>query len=221
MLGGTVGDTEHLLFPRLTGTVGTFALVGMGTLFAGFLRMPITSIFMVIEVSGSYTAILPVVIASLVAYLISRQFQRAPLFDLLSRQDGLIPPSAEAQREQGNVVAEHAMRTDATIVVDSADSISDVARRADEYSDRPLLLRARAGEWHLLTREEILRLAVDSSSPHTAADAHSKGRMPLIFPDEPLEGALGWAGDWPVLPVVNRADLRKLEGVLTLPDILS
>ena len=42
--------------------------------------------------------------------------------------------------------------------------------------------------------------------------------MPLIFPDEPLEEALGSAGDWPVPPVVNRADLG---GVLTLPDILS
>ena len=185
------------------------------------MTMPITSIFMVIEVSGSYTAILPVMISSLVAYLISRQFQRTPVFDLLSRRDGPILQSAEEQREQGNVVAEHAMRTDAAIVVDPADSISDVARLADEHSDRPLLLGARAGEWRFLTHEEILRLAADSSSPHTVAHAHSKGPMPLIFPDEPLEEALGWAGDWPVPPVVNRADLGKLEGVLMIPDILS
>jgi len=27
-------------------------------------------------------------------------------------------------------------------------------------------------------------------------------------------------GDWPLLPVVNRADLSKLEGIITLADIL-
>jgi CBS domain-containing protein len=43
----------------------------------------------------------------------------------------------------------------------------------------------------------------------------------MIFPDESLEEVLRWAGDWPVLPVVNRGDLGKLEGFLTLPDILS
>ena len=57
MLGGAVGSIEHHFFPNISGTVGTFALVGMGTFFAGFLRTPITSVFMVIEVSGSYTAI--------------------------------------------------------------------------------------------------------------------------------------------------------------------
>ena len=44
--------------------------------------------------------------------------------------------------------------------------------------------------------------------------------MPFVFRDMSLEEALHWAGDWPALPVLNRADLSKLEGVLTLEDIL-
>ncbi|MGH3185127.1 MAG: chloride channel protein, partial [Streptosporangiaceae bacterium] len=46
MLGGAVGAVEHHFFPGLAPSAGTFALVGMGTFFAGFLRVPITSIFM-------------------------------------------------------------------------------------------------------------------------------------------------------------------------------
>src|ERR1700722_17473996 len=82
MLGGAVGAMEQHFFPALPGTVGTFALVGMGTFFAGFLRPPITAVFMVIEVSGNYTAILPVMISSLIAYGISRSYVKVPLFDL-------------------------------------------------------------------------------------------------------------------------------------------
>ena len=42
----------------------------------------------------------------------------------------------------------------------------------------------------------------------------------MVFPDESLEEVLRWAGDWPYLPVVNRGDLGKLEGVLSLADVL-
>jgi len=52
MLGGAVGGVERHFFPLLTVSTGTYALVGMGVLFAAFLRAPMTSVFMVLEVSG-------------------------------------------------------------------------------------------------------------------------------------------------------------------------
>ncbi|HUJ31271.1 MAG TPA: chloride channel protein [Candidatus Acidoferrum sp.] len=275
MLGGAVGSIEQHFFPALTGTIGTFALVGMGTFFAGFLRVPITSVFMVIEVSGNYTAIVPVMISSLVAYLISRHYQKVPLFDMLSRQDGLVLPSIEELREQVALVVEDAMRPNAAIVVVPGDLLTDIANRisklalaaserekvaapaaassearAEAKPEIPVLCRVKVGEWRLLDREQVLRLAAESpqappeisgdapeisnlksgipgdaatptaGQPLTAADLDSKGPLPMIFPDEALEEVLRWTGDWPVLPVVNRADLGKLEGVLTLPDIL-
>lgn len=220
MLGGAVGAVEHHFFPGVTGTVGTFALVGMGTLFAGFLRTPITAVFMVIEVSGNYTAILPVMISTTVAYLISRHYQKTPLFDLLARQDGLSLPSIEERREQTTVLVEDAMQMDGAVVIEPNEPIADVARRIEEKETRALLLRMRPGEWRLIEREEVRRLAADSGSAKSAGQADFKGPLPMIFRDEPLEEVLRWAGDWPVLPVVSRADLGKLEGVLTLSDIL-
>jgi len=71
----------------------------MGTTFAGILRAPMTSVFMIVEVSGNYSIILPVMISNTIAYLLSRQFQHHALFDLLSRQDGTELPSMEEERE--------------------------------------------------------------------------------------------------------------------------
>ncbi len=48
----------------------------------------------------------------------------------------------------------------------------------------------------------------------------SKGPVPQLYPDQPLDEALRIIGDWPLLPVVNRANVEKLEGVLSLDDIL-
>ena len=40
--------------------------------------------------------------------------------------------------------------------------------------------------------------------------------LPHLHPDHVLEEALRRLGDWPLLPVVNRANFRKLEGVVGL-----
>src|SRR6202044_2570700 len=153
MLGGAVGAIEHHFFPGLTGTVGTFALVGIGTLFAGFLRTPITSVFMVIELSGNYTAILPVIISTMIAYGISRAYQKVPLFDLLTRQDGLILPSIEELREQVVLTIEDAMRPvvagmpGGVVVVQPADAASALQERISGQEELSLLLRVRVAEW--------------------------------------------------------------------------
>ena len=220
MLGGAVGSIEHHFFPALTATIGTFALVGIGTLFAGFLRTPITSVFMVIELSGNYTAILPVIISTMIAYGISRAYQKVPLFDLLARQDGIVLPSIEERREMTSFVVEDAMRTDGVLVSEPGDHIVEVAKRAEAYPEAALLLRMRAGEWWLLDREDVLRLAPDAARTTTPIHAKSKGPVPYLFRDQSLAEALQVMGDWPVLPVASRADLGKLEGILTLADTL-
>ncbi len=141
---------EHHFFPRLTVTIGTFALVGMGTFFAGFLRVPITSIFMVIELSGNYSAALPVMVSSLIAYFISRRFQDVPLFDMLTRQDGLILPSIEERREQVSLVVEDAMRVGRRHRRRALGNAGrSLAARLGQDSQAPVLLRARVGEWRL------------------------------------------------------------------------
>ena len=219
MLGGAVGAIEQHFFPGLPGTVGTFALVGMGTFFAGFLRVPITSVFMVIEVSGNYTAVLPVMISSLIAYGISRSYIKVPLFDMLARQDGVVLPSVEERREQLVLTVEDAMRLDA-VVLGPNRNVADVIERDESKENVLFFLRVRPGEWHFVERSEFQRLASDASQTHTVAEANSKGPLPFVFRDMSLEEALHWAGDWPALPVLNRADLSKLEGVITLDDIL-
>ena len=59
MIGGAIGGLEHHFFPQVSASVAPFALVGMGTFFAGFMRVPITSVFMVVETTGSYSISCP------------------------------------------------------------------------------------------------------------------------------------------------------------------
>jgi len=212
MLGGAVGGVEHLFYHNLSGSVGAFALVGMGTLFAGFLRVPITSVFMVIEVSGSYSAILPVMISNTIAYLISRQFQKTPLFDLLARQDGMVLPSIEEQRERITLRVEDAAQNRGSTAQRPDEIFADAMRRSGVAAELYFLAGGAAG-WRVHRR---LAKPADGTEGSAAPSESS----PFLYPDHSLEEALQIMRDWPVLPIISRANPQLLEGVIAHADIL-
>jgi chloride channel protein, CIC family len=224
MLGAAVGGAEHVLFPHLSGSPGTYALVGMGVLFAGFLRAPMTSVFMVLEVSGNYSIILPVLIANTFAYLISRSLQPTAIFDVLTRQDGLELPSMEEQREEGTLRVEDAMRPANGAVLDGVlnanDSLDQVLQRWDAKLPEVRLVRMDPTGWSSITRPALEIMVKEGKGNLTLGSALTGQQIPFLHPDNPLETALRYVDRWPLLPVVSRADFRELEGVISQQDVL-
>lgn len=231
MLGASVGSFERLFFPHLTGSIGSYALVGMGVLFAAFLRAPLTSVFMVLEVSGNYSILLPVILANTIAYLISRSLQPVPIFELLTHQDGLYLPSMEEEREGSQLRIEDALQPAWLPIVQGADTVSNVARSFDLHAEAAkapaVLVQCTDRRWYVARQEEMQRifaeLASDSSSEvaqRPFQDRLGNERAPLIFPDQPLFSVLPYFQRWPVLPVSNRALRDALEGIVTLETVL-
>jgi CIC family chloride channel protein len=220
MLGGMVYGLAGLVTHRLAGSVSSFALVGIGTLFAGFLRTPITSVFMVVEVSGSYEIIVPVMIANTIAYLISRRYQRLPLFDLLSRQDGIELPSLEEQREQPILRVEDAMVAPEIPVVSSGSSLAEAASRAEAAGAGLVLVRFPGGHWVVASRDWLETELRSGDGSRSLAALLGPPWLPTVHPDQPLDSVLGHAQRFAVIPVVSRADRERLEGVITLEAVL-
>ncbi|MBA3912571.1 MAG: chloride channel protein [Acidobacteriales bacterium] len=221
MLGGAVGGVEHVFFPGLTGSIGTYALVGMGVLFAGFLRVPMTSVFMVLEVSGNYSIIVPVIVANTIAYVISRTLQPTPIFDVLTRQDGLDLPSMEEQREEQTLRVEDAMQMSSDPILDSDKSVDDAVREAQQCDADVLLVRLRPSGWTSIGREMLKRFVSEGKGEMSLGSALHSTRLPYLHPDLPLEAALRYVYQYPLIPVVSRADFRKLEGLISREAVLN
>ena len=220
MLGAAVGGVEHVLLPHLSGSPGTYALVGMGVLFAGFLRAPMTSVFMVLEVSGNYSIILPVMVANTFAYVISRALQPIPIFDVLTRQDGLDLPSMEEQREEGILRVEDAMRPVTGPVLDAEQTLDRAFQGLDEKSPDALLVRLNPTGWSSINRQELETMIKEGKGGQTLGSVLAGRQIPYLHPDHPLEMALRYVDRWRLVPVVNRADFRKLEGAVSEHDVL-
>src|SRR5919112_484409 len=96
-IGGMLGGAFGLLDATLLGhgaenSVGAFALVGMGAVFAGSIRAPITSVLIIFEMTGGYGLILPLMIANMTAYGLARRFRPTPIYEALLEQDGIHLP---------------------------------------------------------------------------------------------------------------------------------
>ncbi|HEU5351885.1 MAG TPA: chloride channel protein [Terracidiphilus sp.] len=220
MLGAAVGGVEHVLAPNLVGSPGTYALVGMGVLFAGFLRVPMTSVFMVLEVSQNYSIIVPVIVANTFAYVISRAMDDTAIFDVLTRQDGLELPSMEEQREESILRVEDAMRPPVKRVLETSDLSNWSARSGDQKAPDVMLVRLKPSGWSSVTRKEIESTGNEDPSGAKLADLLANRQIPYLHPDQPLDVALRYVDRWPLVPVVSRADFSKLEGVITQEGVL-
>lgn len=220
MLGGAVGSFEHHFFPHLTGTVGAYALVGMGVLFAGFLRVPLTSVFMVFELSGNYSIILPVILANTIAFLIARSLQPVGIFEIFTHQDGLDLPSIEEQREEAALHIEDAVQPVSVPVVRDSDTLQMVSQTLTQEHAPACIVRLIDGSWYALSAEELTSASATLTPEAPIHRALRADRTPHLFPDMPLDSALHYFPRWPVLPILNRASRETLEGVLSLADVL-
>jgi CIC family chloride channel protein len=89
MLGGAIGYLDVALFDNQQASVASFALVGMGAVFAGVVRAPITSVLIIIEMTNGYSLILPLMIANMSAYGLARRLRPTPIYEALLEQDGI------------------------------------------------------------------------------------------------------------------------------------
>jgi CIC family chloride channel protein len=89
MLGGAVGYVDVLVFHHPAETIGAFAVVGMGAVFAGIVRAPMTSVLIIFEMTGGYGLVLPLMIANMSAFALARHWRHTSVYDALLEQDGI------------------------------------------------------------------------------------------------------------------------------------
>jgi CIC family chloride channel protein len=92
MLGGAVGYIDVTVFHHPADAIGAFAVVGMGAVFAGIVRAPMTSILIVFEMTGGYGLVLPLMIANMSAFALARHWRPVPVYEALLAQDGIELP---------------------------------------------------------------------------------------------------------------------------------
>ena len=215
-----MGTVAHHFFPGYTAMPGAYALVGMGAAFAGIVRAPMTSVLIIFEMTQDYAVIVPLMIANLVSLFIASQLQHEPIYEALAIQDGVHLPTAGTRQRYGQ-------RQVVTVMHKGSESLPA------EMKVREALEKIRASgvrTWLVSDQRGVVGVVNASKLEQETAEGADKKlcdlvnpmTFPHVHPDHGLDLALERMGanQLEILPVVNRGDVHKLEGVVALRDVL-
>jgi len=222
MLGGVVGTVGHALFPNHVGTSGAYALVGMGTAFAGIVRAPMTSVMMIFEITRDYAVIVPLMISNLVSFFVASRFQKEPIYEVLAHQDGIHLPTAESRALEGNRRVLQAMRA-AAETLDAGTTLRDAEAKARASALNAWPVVSHEGVIGVLPREVAESAAKNGDAEKKLSEIIAVGEFPHVHTDHPLHMALDRMGaaNLDMLPVVSRTNVHQLLGIVTLDDVLA
>ena len=222
MLGAAIGGILGHVLPGTT--PGVWALIGLAAAMAGVTRSPFTAIIFAFELTHDQNSLLALLVAATVAHLVSvLVLKRSILTEKVARRGFHVMREYAVDPLEATFVRE-VMDTD-VLTVAPAQRVADLYAALPEGSPRR---RQRlypvvddSGELRgVLPWSAVLEAKDDRT--RLASDAMMEP-MALAYPDEILRGVADrMAGsELGVLPVVDRADTSRLQGLITQFDLLS
>jgi chloride channel protein, CIC family len=90
-IGGVTGFVMASLLNRYAGVDlpdNRFVLVGMAGAMAGVMHAPLTAIFLIAEITGGYSLLIPLIITSTIAFITTRAFERHSIYHVQLAERG-------------------------------------------------------------------------------------------------------------------------------------
>lgn len=219
-LGAAIGHGTHDLFPAMHIDPKAYAVVGMGSFFAGLMRSPIAGVLIVVELTRDYELIVPLMLGVSLAVAVSRRISPLSIVEQQMVDEGWVEEHG-ANDPLARVRVTQAMT--ASVVTIPADvSIADAAR---------LTGGSRFMFYPIVTDEAALVAVVPRSAIDEAMGEGRAGESVTALAEEPKLVAV--ADDLVIdivhrmhargvdrCPVVESARARRVIGFLSPSDIL-
>ncbi|MEM7601509.1 MAG: chloride channel protein [Verrucomicrobiota bacterium] len=210
--------------------VGACVLLGMGAMFASIIRCPFTSLFIIFEMTGNYSLILPLMTGNILAYSLSGWMRSVPIYDAILIQDRVTlrkMPIYQGARDYRNLPVSSIMQYD-MITVSADESPADAFNR---LRSSPKSMRrsypvmdgdpdSRRGFLGMVMHED-LKEQKDASPEFSIGDLVREEKFESITPETSIRDAAMQMvkADIRQLPVVGATEPDRLLGILTLNDI--
>jgi CIC family chloride channel protein len=228
-MGGLFAMVGNHVFPNAHLSPGAFALVAMGAVFGAASRATFSFIIFAFEITRDYNSVLPLMLVAVIADGIAMLFmpRSSIMTEKLARRGLQVHQDYEADVLTQATVGE-TMEKDPPVIA-AGTKVGDVAERIARHDPavarhEALLIVDGAGKLTgIVTRGDILR-ALDNDSVGTmkVEDAGSTNLV-VTYPDELVSDAATKLLNFNIgrMPVVDRADPRKVVGYLNRATILA
>ncbi|MBX7221967.1 MAG: chloride channel protein [Blastocatellia bacterium] len=222
MLGGIFGHLDALVFHHSINDVGAFALVGMGAVFAGVIRTPITSVLIIFEMTGGYDLVLPLMIANSISFLLARHWRHLPIYEALLEQDSIILPHHRTATHPLKELRVSQAMTTKVISLRAAMPLTEALEYISMYSHPVFPVLDETGSVVGAVQEATMRQHLAKEATGTATIESITIPITTCFPDYELVRAAIIMGESNThqVAVVRREDNRRLVGWLSMSDVI-
>jgi CIC family chloride channel protein len=223
MLGGSLASVVDAVTPGTLLTPGAFALVGMGAMFAGIIRTPLTSILIIFEMTDDYDLILPLMLANMTSFALARYLEPLNVYEAILDANKIHLPTAHDYVALEELTAAEAMVRH-PVTVPPHMPISEVAAMMRRYPYRGFPVATEDDQLiGMVTITDLQRAAGRVTDDVPVLDIATKEHLVYAYPDHTLNWMMQQMGerDISIVPVVSRGTPPRLVGVLTMSDIVS
>ena len=222
MAGGSVASVMEIVFPSIIGNSGSYALVGMGAVFASVIRAPMTSVLIIFELTQDYNVILALMIANTISFSLSKYWQPESIYGSLSHQDGIALPNYETDHILHEIHVEDAMVTDVKTLSNKCtvrEAIEETRNLA--YSGYPILDENKKLEG-MISRYDFRQAQAIQKEDGKITEFATTKYVLHAHPDQSLDSVMAKLGSRRIsrLPVVSREDPTRLLGIITSEDVI-
>jgi len=223
MLGGSLGFLANALNSDVVGMPSTLALVGMGAMFAGVIRAPVTSILIIFELTRDYSLILPIMVANLSAYAIATRLRSVPIYEALLLQDGInlrkfpiLRPSMGWQNLPVNTIMTNEAR-----LLNGHDPLWKAYEEIKDDTHKIYPVVDRNGKYMGLIHRKGVTVVSQKEPDKLVHEIFTSKQFPRVYPDMKIRKVASEFVDteWITLPVISRLDEGRVIGVVTLHDV--
>ena len=224
MLGGVFGMLATGVFPHLSSGHVAYTIVGMGAVAGSVLGAPISTILMVFELTSDYELTIGVMIATVIASLITRHAFGFSFFTWQLDRRGL---NLRKGREKGLLHAVHVcdvMHDDQITVTPSA-SMAEIRRSLQQCHYGELFVADGEGRLHgTITLADLAESAFDTALDEllNAKDV-CRHRPPVLTEQDNLEAAMALMDsvqEEMIVAVVDNKKQNRLRGYVRQRDVL-
>jgi len=222
MLGGAFGTVVNIVYPGMTASPGAYALVGMGAVFAGTVRAPLTAILILFELTRNYNLILPLMFACVLSNVMSNALYPESIFTEGLRRKGIKIRRGREVDIMTSIIVKDVMTTNIqTVSEDDNVETLNVLMQVSRHIGFPVV-NSEDKLTGIVTLSD-LRNRVKPGEINKKIGNITTREVEVAYPDETLDIALKRLASKQIgrLPVVAREDKTKLLGLITRSDIVN
>ena len=222
MLGGAFGTVVNIVYPGMTASPGAYALVGMGAVFAGTARAPLTAILILFELTRNYNLILPLMFACVLSNVMSNALYPESIFTEGLRRKGIKIRRGREVDIMTSIIVKDAMTTNVqTVSEDDNVETLNVLMQVSRHIGFPVV-NSEDKLTGIVTLSDLRNRVKPGEVNKKIGDITTR-EVEVAYPDETLDIALKRLASKQIgrLPVVDREDKTKLLGIITRSDIVN